>query len=91
LFSLSDSQEKVMSTRNTHSVRTTHLVQQEQKQLGAPVTVSDHPTETGPQSHDTPRQPAKNTGKMVTAGEWLRAVTGSNAPFGFDRMPTVWG
>ena len=28
---------------------------------------------------------------VLPAGLWLRAVLGFEAPFGFDRMPTVWG
>jgi len=29
--------------------------------------------------------------RVLGAGEWLRAVTGFQAPFGKDGMPTVWG
>ena len=31
------------------------------------------------------------TSRRLTPGEWLRAVEDFGAPFGFDRMPTVWG
>ncbi len=29
--------------------------------------------------------------RVLGAGEWLRAVTGFEAPFGHDGNPTVWG
>ncbi len=29
--------------------------------------------------------------KVLSPGEWARVVSGSDAPFGFDRMPTVFG
>ncbi|RYX86719.1 hypothetical protein EON83_00640 [bacterium] len=29
--------------------------------------------------------------KVLSPGEWVRVVSGSDAPFGFDRMPTVFG
>jgi len=29
--------------------------------------------------------------RRLSPGEWLRAVEDFRAPFGFDRMPTVWG
>ncbi len=29
--------------------------------------------------------------KVLSPGEWVRAVSGFDAPFGFDRMPTVFG
>jgi hypothetical protein len=28
---------------------------------------------------------------VLGAGEWLRAVSDFRAPFGFDRLPTIWG
>ncbi len=33
----------------------------------------------------------KTEEQRLSPGEWLRAVDGFGAPFGFDRMPTVWG
>ena len=35
-------------------------------------------------------QPAPSQ-TVLGAGEWLRAVSDFRAPFGFDRLPTVWG
>ena len=29
--------------------------------------------------------------RVLSPGEWVRAVSGFDAPFGFDRMPTVFG
>jgi hypothetical protein len=29
--------------------------------------------------------------RRVSAGQWLREVTGFEAPFGHDGLPTVWG
>ena len=29
--------------------------------------------------------------RRLSPGEWLRAVEDFRAPFGFDRMPTIWG
>lgn len=29
--------------------------------------------------------------QVLSAGQWLRAVVGVEAPFGHDGMPTVWG
>ncbi|HEX8236225.1 MAG TPA: hypothetical protein VF600_09740 [Abditibacteriaceae bacterium] len=34
-------------------------------------------------------QPA--TPRLVSAGQWMREVTGFKAPFGHDGLPTVWG
>jgi len=34
---------------------------------------------------------ATGSQRVLGAGEWLRAVTGFQAPFGHDGMPTVWG
>jgi hypothetical protein len=31
-----------------------------------------------------------NEPQLLDAGQWLRLMTGFEAPFGFDRMPTVW-
>jgi hypothetical protein len=31
------------------------------------------------------------TRKVLSPGEWVRVVSGFDAPFGFDRMPTVFG
>lgn len=33
----------------------------------------------------------KSVETRLSPGAWLRAVGEFNAPFGFDRMPTVWG
>ncbi len=38
----------------------------------------------------TVSSPTKST-KRLTPGEWLRVMDNVRAPFGFDRMPTVWG
>jgi hypothetical protein len=39
----------------------------------------------------SPRPSRKSTdGPILDAGEWLRAMTGFDAPFGHDGMPTVW-
>lgn len=35
--------------------------------------------------------PQTETSPLLSPGEWLRVVEDYRAPFGFDRMPTVWG
>jgi len=39
----------------------------------------------------TPKENASAAPQPVSAGEWLRLMTNFSAPFGHDRMPTVWG
>jgi hypothetical protein len=29
--------------------------------------------------------------RLISAGQWMREVTGFTAPFGHDGLPTVWG
>ncbi len=46
--------------------------------------------DTRPQNAENTNRPVLNR-PVLTPGEWLRAVGDVRAPFGFDRMPTVWG
>ena len=49
--------------------------------------------EPADQSFPVPNVRAENKieERRLSPGEWLRAVEDFRAPFGFDRMPTVWG
>ncbi|BCM93589.1 hypothetical protein IAD21_05480 [Abditibacteriota bacterium] len=50
------------------------------------------PSATNPTSPNPASSPfIPPTRKVLSPGEWVRAVSGSDAPFGFDRMPTVFG
>jgi hypothetical protein len=49
----------------------------------------DKPEE--PQAVRAAQKTAQPAPKVLGAGEWLRAVSDFRAPFGFDRLPTVWG
>ena len=39
----------------------------------------------------TPASEIRTPNVVLSPGEWIRAVSNFDAPFGFDRMPTVWG
>jgi hypothetical protein len=50
--------------------------------------------QSSPASSDAAAREAQTNGaapRVISAGEWLRLMTGFQAPFGHDGMPTVWG
>jgi hypothetical protein len=51
---------------------------------------SQHETDSSTTRHALAQHPAAQT-RLVSAGQWMREVTGFNAPFGHDGLPTVWG
>ncbi len=59
---------------------------------------SQHETDSGRALDSSPAHTGSSTARhtaaqtrRVSAGQWMREVTGFNAPFGHDGLPTVWG
>lgn len=48
-------------------------------------------TIVSPTSRRTTQKVRNEKREVLPAAQWLRAVTGFEAPFGHDGLPTVWG
>jgi hypothetical protein len=69
-----------MNNQKTHET--------EAPETGLKTAQEDHSRRETYQNNESP-QPA--TPRLVSAGQWMREVTGFKAPFGHDGLPTVWG
>lgn len=48
-------------------------------------------TQTNPSFNTAEPRNGDQPSQLLSAGQWVRAVTGLQAPFGHDGLPTVWG